>query len=145
MDAADGSGRTVLGGRHVGRPFADVFPLRTRRYLHQVLHALEVDAIYWDARIPWPTLRLVLGVLFETYDQGRWPALDRHFVGLPRVRVLIQEPEDVDGGPGPGAGLPPDAPPLRARLLLIRRDQGGSEVDEEAPAPSTRQPEPLLV
>ncbi len=144
VDAADGTGRTVLGGRHVGRPFADAFPLRVRSYMHEVLGALDIDAIYWDARIAWPTLKMVFRVLFETYDQGRHPALDRHFIGLPRVRVLIQEPEDVDGGSGRTPGQTTEAPPLRARILLIRRDDGGREVEDEAPAPSSRRPEPIL-
>ena len=31
--------------------------------------------------VGWPDIRRVLGVLFETYDQGRAPLRERHFMG----------------------------------------------------------------
>lgn len=125
-------GRAVLGGMQVGRPYAEVFPLRVRRYLADVLATLEIDLVYWEDRVGWAPLRAALGVLFETYDQGRHPAQERHFIGLQRVKAVIQEAEDVDELLADPLRVPGDGPPpLRARVLVLRRDDGGQE--EETP------------
>lgn len=148
VDPDDPDGRP-LGGALVGRPYENVFPTRLRRYLHGVFHDLDLDVLYWEDRVTWAELRQVTGVLFETWDQERYPALDRHFVGIGRVRVVIQEPED---GEDPGFGEeppdtpgPPMPPPLRARVLVVRRDDGGREVEAPDLAPSTHQPAPMRV
>ena len=147
VDPDDPDGRP-LGGALVGRPYEAVFPTRSRRYLHGIFRDLDVDVLYWEDRITWADLRQVTGVLFETWDQGRRPALDRHFVGIARVRVVIQEPEDgedpafAQAAEAPEA--PPTPPPLRARVLVVRRDDGGREIEAPDHAPSTHQPEPML-
>ncbi len=134
-------GRAVLGGVQVGRPYAEVFPPRVRRYLAGVLAALEIDLIYWEDRVGWAPLRAVLGVLFETYDQGRFPAQERHFVGLTRARVVIQEAEDVDAMLADPLRDPADGPPpLRARVLVIRRDDGGQREEVPDRRPGSRLP-----
>ncbi len=135
------------GGKaaHVGPPFRVVFPLRVRRYLAEVFRRLDVDLVYWDDTVAWAPLRAALGVMLEAYDQGFSPLQDRHFVGLPRVRVTVQEAEDVDraspDAPGPDRG----PPPVRARILLIRRDAGGEGAEAPDEAPSSRRPVPVPV
>lgn len=147
VDPDDPDGRQ-LGGALVGRPYDAVFPPRLRRYLHGIFRDLDLDVLYWEERVVWRDLRQVTGVLFETWDQGRRPALDRHFVGIARIRVVIQEPEDGDET-GPQGVAPADVAdtplPLRARVLVVRRDDGGQEIEAPDQAPATRQPEPMLI
>jgi len=128
----------------VGRPFQAVFAPRLRRYLGMWLRALQVDVIYWEDAVRWQDLRRVLGVTFECYDQGRLPLRARHFVGVPRVRVVIQE-EDGPGGPTRiQAPQMPRAPVgSGARVLVILRDRGGAKERTESQAPSDRRPLPL--
>jgi len=134
-------GRAVLGGVRVGRPYAEVFPPRCRRYLAEVFGALDIDLIYWDDRVAWAPLRAVLGVVFESYDQGRVPLDDRDFRGLTRVRAIIQEPEDLDGMlADPLADTGKGPAPLRARVLVLRRDDGGERAKAPARQPGTRVP-----
>ena len=144
VDPDDPDGRP-LGGALVGRPYETVFPTRLRRYLYGICRDLDLDVLYWEDRITWVDLRRVTGVLFETWDQGRRPALDRHFVGIARVRAVIQEPEDGEGPSfGPDAEAPSTPPPLRARVLVVRRDDGGRESEIPDVVPATHQPEPVL-
>jgi hypothetical protein len=134
------------GAFPVGRPYAEVFPPRLRRYLGMVLRALEIDLVYWEDAVAWGDLRRVLGVLFETYDQRRFPALERHLVGIPRVRVTIQEPEDVaPDEPAWEADGRARTPPLRARVLVVRRDRGSGDEDPVAAPPGARERPSVLV
>ncbi len=86
---------TLLSAHTVGRPYAEVFPSRLRRYLGAVLRDLRIDMIFWEDGVTWADLRRVLGVAFEVYDQRRSPLLERHFIGVPRVRIVIQEEDDL--------------------------------------------------
>lgn len=131
------------GTRPVGRPYHAVFAPRTRRYVGGLLRALQVDVVYWEDGVTWPDLRRVLGVAFECFDQGRTPVRERHFLGLPRVRVLLHEEA---GDAAPAAGVPRS---LRgpvatgARVLVILRDRGGTRDEAREQAPSDRLPAPL--
>jgi hypothetical protein len=132
----------LLAAAGVGRPYAEVFSSRLRRYLGAVLRDLRVDMIFWEDAVTWADLRRVLGVAFEVYDQRRSPLLERHFVGVPRVRVVIQEDDEIattEAFPGDA-----DTPPaLHARVLLILRDRGGDVEEEVSPAPGGhRRPQP---
>jgi hypothetical protein len=136
------SGRTATP---FGPPFHAVFHGRLRRYLGGVLRTLQVDVIYFEDGVRFPDLKRVLGVAFECYDQGRVPLRAHHFVGLPRVRVLLQQ-ED-----GPGAPRAPHVPGLPrapvgsgARVLVILRDRGGALDLSEVQSPSDHRPAPLL-
>jgi hypothetical protein len=138
--------RSSIGGMLVGRPYAAAFTPRLRRYLGGVLRALDLDVIYWEDSVTFADLRRVFVVLFETFDQGRHPALSRHFIGMPRVTVLVQEADEaeehfLEAAPAEVEAMPP---PLRARALVIRRDGGGREVEAPDRRPSTRRPEPVL-
>jgi hypothetical protein len=134
----------LLASPYVGRPYADVFPRRVRRYIGGVLRALQVDVVYWEDGVTWRDLRAVLRVAFETFDQGRWPAEERHFVGIPRIRVVIQEEEDFADAPAPGEARE-TVPTLHARVLLILRDRGGEEEETTPSAPGSRRRAPVLV
>ncbi|MHC5010650.1 MAG: hypothetical protein ACYTG6_06810 [Planctomycetota bacterium] len=136
------------GSRHVGevlvgRPYAQVFSPRLRRYLGAVLGALMIDVVYWEDGVTWPDLRAVFGVLFESYDQGRHPVLERHFIGLPRLRITIQEPDTEDGEEAfEGAAAHPQ---MHARILVVRRDRGGGEEKATAEPPAERRRPGVLV
>ena len=111
------------------------FDPRVRRYIGAILRKLEIDVMFLEDSITWKDVRRVLGVMFETYDQGRAPLRERHFVGLPRVRVVIQE-EAADAEPPKAipAGDPfagPDAMAGMTRVLLITRDRGDKDEIEE--------------
>lgn len=127
----------------VGPPYEQVFSPRLRRYLAGVLRHLEVDVIYWEDGVRWRDLRRVLGVAFECHDQDRVPLRARHFVGLPRVRVLLQQ-EDPPGVAGaPASPRMPRAPiGSGARVLAILRDRGGSTERHEVREPGGRRPAP---
>jgi len=130
---------SLSGPAFYGPPYAEAFPHRVRRYIGSVLRDLQIDIVYWEDAIGWPDLRRVLGVAFEIYDQRRSPLEARHFIGLPRVRVVIQEEEaDPDPARDPlrprPAALKKEAPG-HARILLIVRDRGEFE-ELETPDPA---------
>jgi hypothetical protein len=132
------------GAVQVGAPFVQVFSSRLRRYLGGFLRDAGVDILYWEDAVAWPDLRRVLGVAFECWDQGRVPLLERHFVGLPRVRVVRHDEDAVDPPePGRARRRRPEAVATGARVLLVLRDRGGDVVRDVAAAPSDRQPAPL--
>jgi hypothetical protein len=131
------------GAEPTGPLFETVFSRRTRRYWGLILGGLGLDVVMWDDTVAWPDLERVLRVAFECYDQRHVPVQERHFVGLPRVRVLIHR----DAGPGEPpapvrAGVP--HPPVGggARVLMVLRDRGGEGVRDEVQSPSGRRPAP---
>lgn len=127
----------------VGPAYEEVFSPRLRRYLAGVLRHLQVDVIYWEDGVRWRDLRRVLGVALECHDQGRVPLRARHFAGLPRVRVLLQQ-EDPPGTAGaPASPRMPRAPiGSGARVLAILRDRGGAAERHEVREPGGRRPQP---
>ena len=131
--------RELTGTPSYGPPYAQAFDTRTRRYIGAVLRDLQIDIVYWEDAITWKDLRRVLTVAYEVHDQRRSPLRERHFVGTPRLRVVIQEEAAEPDGPqivptGEAGTLPPAASGY-ARILLIMRDRGQRE-DIEAPAPA---------
>ena len=130
-----GSSGALVGPRRYGPPMTQVFDPRVRRYIGGVLRNLEVDVMFLEDSVTWADIRRVLGVMFEVHDQGQAPLRERHFVGLPRVRVVIQE-EAADAEPPPAipAGDPfggPDAMAGMTRVLLITRDRGDKDEAEK--------------
>jgi hypothetical protein len=134
-----GSSGSIGGPAFHGPPYARAFPARVRRYIGGVLRDLQVDMVFFEDAIQWADLRRVLGVAFEIHDQGRAPLLERHFVGVPRVRVVLQEeaaePEPsrswLEGG---SPGFEADSPG-HARILVVLRDRGGED-EPIAPDPA---------
>lgn len=130
---------SLSGPVFYGPPYAEAFPHRVRRYIGSVLRDLQIDIVYWEDAVGWPDIQRVLGVAFEIYDQRRSPLEARHFIGLPRVRVVIQEEEaDPDPARDPLRPRPPTLKkeaPGHARILLIVRDRGEfEELDVPDPA-----------
>ncbi len=123
--AVRGSG-SLVGPSYVGPLYGDLFEPRVRRYLGNVLRKLEIDIVFWEDAIRYPELRRVFGVAFEIYDQDRAPLQARHFVGVPKVRVMIHEEDAESDGSGSSAGRPTQAPGY-ARVLVIMRDRSEDE------------------
>lgn len=124
----DGAG-SLAGPVFHGPPYAEAFAPRVRRYIGAVLRDLQVDIIFFEDAITWADLKRVLVVAFEIHDQRRAPLQERHFVGVPRVRVVIQEeaaePEPTPGWLEGGAGRYEAAASGHARILVVLRDRGG--------------------
>ncbi len=136
------------GASPVGPTFGLLFGERLRRYLGMFLRDAGVDVVYWEDAVRWPDLRRVLGVAFECWDQRRLPLLERHFVGLPHVRVTLHEEGPEPGGPSPGSPTPGSRPfrtPVAtgARILVVLRDRGGEGVRPERGAPADQRPAPI--
>lgn len=134
-----GASGALVGPRRYGVPYAQAFDPRVRRYIGAVLRKLEIDVIFLEDAVTWKDVHRVLGVMYEIHDQGRTPLRERHFVGVPRVRVVIQEEAADAEPPDP---IPTDGPfgvadpmPGHTRVLLITRDRGDKdEVEQLDPA-----------
>lgn len=138
----------VLG--QVGPSYASVIPLEARRHAWIVLSALEIDLIFLEDGVGSAGLKRVLAMLFEHYDifGGTRPADERHFQGLPGIRVLIHD-YVIDAEPRSTRYPEPDYEDLgRARILHIFRDRGGEEEEARRPKdadwrPVPRSPSPI--
>lgn len=140
---------TVFDGI-IGRPFHRVFPRLARFHYWQMTTALEIDLIYVERSVSFRRFVRVLRQIYEIYDMhgGTVRAEDRHFLGLPGVKVIIH---DVDAGtiqpsdvtPPDQAGYPePEFRELdRARVLHVFRDRQESEVDDPVPTESNWAPD----
>ncbi len=131
--------RELTGTPSYGPPYAQAFDGRIRRYIGAVLRDLQIDLLYWEDAITWKELRRVLTIAYEIHDQRRSPLQERHFSGLPRLRVVIQEEAAEADGPqiiptSEPTGLSETASGY-ARILLILRDRGNRE-DIEVPDPA---------
>lgn len=123
--------RELTGTPSYGPPYAQAFDGRIRRYIGAVLRDLQIDLLYWEDAITWKDLRRVLTIAYEIHDQRRSPLKERHFSGLPRLRVVIQEEAAEADGPqiiptGEPEALAESATGY-ARILLILRDRGNRE------------------
>lgn len=132
----------VLG--HVGPSYARAIPLAARRHFHQVLGALEVDLLFVEDGVRFSSLKRVLAMLFEHYDifGGARLADERHFSGLPGVRVMLHD--YVLDEPFRAKGYPePEYEDLgRARILHVFRDRGDATEDASEPRDADWLPAP---
>ncbi len=139
IEARDRSSSQVVGPSFYGPPYNQAFTSRERRYIGAVLRDLQIDIVYFEDAVTWKDIRRVLTIAYEIHDQRRAPLRERHFMGVPRVRVVIQEEAAEAEAP---AAIPakdpaalPETSPGHARILLILRDRGTRE-DELVPDPA---------
>lgn len=118
----------------LGPSYADWMPLEARAELYGVLLGASIDHIYVEYGLPGRSIRAVFRTLFESHDifAGCRRAEEQHFLGIPGLRVLIQDLE-VDREPLHDGFHEPDYRSLaRARVLLLLREEGGAG-GEDAP------------
>lgn len=130
----------------VGPPYHRVFPPEARYHFLQMAMALEIDLIFVEHGLTFRRLSRVLRVLFETYDMygGRQRAEERHFVGLPRTRVVIHNYDQTNPGSHGRKSYPePDYQEIgRARILHVFKDR--EETEQFEPVPDSREGTPVL-
>jgi hypothetical protein len=134
---------TLLSGT-IGPAYYRLIPRLARHHMFQMLRALHVDLIFVEDGVSFRRFVRVLRRLFEIYDKndGRKPAEDIHFVGLPGTRVMIHEfqldePFKSDTYPEPKYDFLG-----RARILHIFRDRQEEEEFIEPPFDFSRTPAP---
>lgn len=129
----------------VGPSYRSFVPRAARHYLYTVLAATGIDLVFVEDGVGFRRLKRVLAMLFEYHDMfGRRPIQERHFSGLPGVRVFVHEhpgerhlrPKYLKEPDYEGVG--------RARILHVARDHPDDvETFDEprdrdvAPAPAT--------
>lgn len=143
-----GMSRDPQEPRRVGPRFEEVFTLRARSHIHEILKGGGVDLVFVEDGVRWRHFRNVLEALFEHHDlhDGARPFDERSFVGVEGVRVLvhdhsIEEPKalDEDGYPEP------EYQDLgRASILHVFRDRGGREAPAPVPGDVIDAPLPML-
>jgi hypothetical protein len=135
----------------VGPTYRKAIDRAARHHLHQVLGALELDLVFLEDGVGFRGLKRVLGVLFEHYDVfgGRRLDDERPFLGLPGIRVMIQDYELES--PWRRTQYPePDYEEIgRARILLVFKERGEGDSEEEVETPEAglrlRPPRRVLV
>lgn len=130
----DEEGRDAGQGER-GVAYHPRIPLEARAEVRRVLRGAEIDLLFVERGITGRDLRHVFRALFE-YDDlfgSQRRAEERHFVGIPGVRVLIHDHQL--GKPLVDSGhVEPDYGVLAcARILHVFRDEGGAEQDQLAP------------
>lgn len=108
-----------------GTPYHRLLPRSARSHLFVVLGALEVDLLFVEDGVSTRSLERVLSLVFEFYDLfGERRLEERHFAGLPGVRVLLEE-LGLREARRPSRYPEPDYEQLaRARVLHVFRDRG---------------------
>jgi hypothetical protein len=148
-ETQDPAESTVFDGR-IGRPFHRVFDCRTRFHYWQICQSLQIDLIYVDRAVAFRQFVRVLRQMFEIYDMhgGQVRAEERHFLGLPAVRVLLH---DLDAGivqnsRSSDSYREPDYRELdRARVLHVFRDRQETEAEDPIPVESNWQPDQFVL
>ena len=129
----------------IGPPYRLVFPRAARSYARTVLDDLEVDLLFVEDGVGHRRLKRVLATLFEIHDLfgARRLEDERHFRGLPGVRVILHDLH-LDT-PLLESGYPePDYDDLgRARVLHVFRDRGGEEDEVLVPDDRGSRPAPM--
>ena len=111
------------------------FPRAARQHFFEISRALEVDLLYVEDGVSFRQLKRVLRVMFERYDMdgGRQPLADIHFVGLPKVRVMLHD-YNFEEPPLKTKYPEPDYQHLgRVRILHVFRDRGEDEPQSVTP------------
>lgn len=130
----------------VGPPYHRLLDRSARHHLHRILHALEIDLLFVEDGVRFDHLRLVFRALFDAYDFfGGGRAEERHFDGLPGVRVVIHEFTMERSFTESGYPEVNYEEIGRARILHVFRDRGGPDDRADVPIDSDLVGEPALV
>jgi hypothetical protein len=121
----------------IGPAYHRVFPREALVHAGAVMRDLQVDLVFVEDGVGFRRFRRVLRMAFEVHDMlgSRGRAEDRHFTGLPGVRVLIHDFTMEEPFRRTRGGYPePDYETVgRARILHVFRDRGESEETVDAP------------
>ncbi len=126
----------------IGSPYRKALPSAARSHWAQVLRDLEIDFLFLEDGVRFRQFRRVLALIFEYHDLfGRRRLADeRHFLGLPGVRVLIHDFE-LEKPLGRQGYPEPDYEELgRARILHVFRDRHEGRERIDAPRGRDRRP-----
>jgi hypothetical protein len=117
----------------IGPHYRKVLPWAARAHLHAVLDEAEIDMIFVEDGVGCRRFLWVLDRVFEHYDGPRGRLEERHLTGGFGVRCFVQEYELEN--PGHRKGYPePDYEELaRARILVVFKDRGDGEQQDEVP------------
>ncbi len=131
------------GGR---QPWWTVLSWRTRVHFAVLMRDLDIDLLFVEDGVSLTAVRSVLETMFELHDVfgGRTPLTERHFRGVPGVRVLlhdcgVEQPPRSDGYPEPEY-----REVARARVLHVFRDRGGEREDVPVHGDRTGRSTPLI-
>ncbi len=126
----------------IGTPYFRLFPREARNHFLQMMQALQIDIIFVGDGVGFRRFRKVLNCLFEVYDMhgGKQRAEERHFVGIPKTRVVILDLEP-ESRKEERAYQEPDYDQIgRARILEIFRDRPDHEEVSDTPMEDTDVP-----
>ncbi len=121
----------------IGPPFHTVMTHAARYHYRQISSALQIDLVFVEDGVSLRRFIRVLRMMFEVYDVygGRMRAEERHFTGLPGVRVIMH---DFELGKAERLLKPAFPEPQyeeigRARILHVFKDRGEFTVQDEVP------------
>lgn len=117
--------------RVIGPTFQKLWGVRVRHFIHNLLDAMDLDIIYFEESIRFNELKAVFEILFELYH-SRGPHFkleEYHFSGLPGVHVLLDliRP-DLPRQENSGYPETYFSNLSQARILIVFKDRGGSEI-----------------
>ncbi len=129
----------------IGPAYRDVIPRAALNHLWEVMKAVDIDLVFLEDGVRFPSFRRVMAAIFEFHDLFADRQLEdgRHFAGIVGVRVMIhdfhiEKPFQAKGYPEP------DYEDLgRARILHIYKDRGGDEISDEIPDDLSSLPMPV--
>lgn len=126
----------------IGSPYRKALHPAARSHWAQVLRDLEIDFLFLEDGVRFRQFQRVLALIFEYHDLfGRRRLEDeRHFLGLPGVRVLIHDFE-LEKPLGRQGYPEPDYEEIgRARILHVFRDRHEGRERIDAPRSRDRRP-----
>jgi len=116
--------------RIIGPGFQELWGLNVRRFLYDVLRAMDIDIIYFEDGIRFEGLRAVFEMIFELYhNRGvNFRLEEYHFLGLLETRVIIEliRP-DLPRDEHEGFPETHFINLSQARILMVFKDRGGAK------------------
>ncbi len=133
--------------RPVGPSYEKLFGPRVRQHLHAILRAGQIDLIYVEHGVSPRNLEKVLRALFELHDVhgGRLRAEDRHFQGVPKVRVMFHDYAPGNEFRSETYPEPKFDDVSRFRVMHVFRDREESEETTDVPFDFSWEPSPLAI